>query len=142
MTKQIWINLPVKNVAASVAFFKQLGFSFNTKHANNVDSACMLVGEKGLVIMFFPEETFKQFTGNELMNSTKTTEVLFSIDAENMEEVNTLATLAHKAGGAIFSPPQMVQGWMYGCGFCDLDGHRWNALYMDYEKLNTTQNND
>jgi uncharacterized protein len=139
MIKQIWINLPVKNVSATVSFFKQMGFVFNTEHANNVDSACMLVGEKGLVVMFFPEETFKHFTGNELMNSTKTTEVLFSIDAESLEEVNEMARLAHKAGGAIFSPPQTVQGWMYGCGFCDLDGHRWNVLHMDYEKLKTKQ---
>jgi predicted lactoylglutathione lyase len=27
------------------------------------------------------------------------------------------------------------QGWMYGCSFSDLDGHRWNILYMDYSKL-------
>jgi len=24
---------------------------------------------------------------------------------------------------------------MYGCGFTDPDGHRWNALYMDMSKM-------
>ena len=24
---------------------------------------------------------------------------------------------------------------MYGCGFCDLDGHRWNILYMDMSMM-------
>ena len=26
-------------------------------------------------------------------------------------------------------------GWMYGFGFCDIDGHRWNVLYMDMSKM-------
>lgn len=25
--------------------------------------------------------------------------------------------------------------WMYGAGFTDLDGHRWNVLYMDMSKM-------
>jgi predicted lactoylglutathione lyase len=35
----------------------------------------------------------------------------------------------------LFAKPAENQGWMYGCGFFDLDGHRWNILFMDYDKL-------
>jgi predicted lactoylglutathione lyase len=24
---------------------------------------------------------------------------------------------------------------MYGCGIIDPDGHRWNALYMDFTRM-------
>jgi predicted lactoylglutathione lyase len=58
-----------------------------------------------------------------------------SIDAESREEVDCLATTIKNAGGTIFAEPGENQGWMYGCGFCDLDGHRWNILYMDFEKM-------
>ncbi len=45
MTKQIWLNLPVKDLERSKEFFTQLGFKFNTKHGNSETSAVMLVGE-------------------------------------------------------------------------------------------------
>ncbi|MFD0677987.1 MULTISPECIES: VOC family protein [unclassified Paenibacillus] len=46
-----------------------------------------------------------------------------------------MVKLVAEAGGTIFSKPTEHQGWMYGCGSADLDGHRWNMLYMDMSKL-------
>ncbi|WP_074727780.1 MULTISPECIES: VOC family protein [Paenibacillus] len=85
--------------------------------------------------MLFPEPVFKNFTGNEIADPKQSSEVLFSIDAESRGEVDEIAKRAVEAGGMIFSEPAEHQGWMYGCGFADLDGHRWNALYMDMSKL-------
>jgi len=48
MASEIWINLPVKNVAVSKAFFTQLGFNFNKQHVDTIDSACLIVGDKML----------------------------------------------------------------------------------------------
>jgi predicted lactoylglutathione lyase len=42
---------------------------------------------------------------------------------------------AVNAGGTVFSESEEKDGWMYGCGFADLDGHRWNVLYMDMSKM-------
>ena len=61
--------------------------------------------------------------------------MLISIDAETKEEVNEMATKVVNAGGNVFSKPSEIQGWMYGCAFADIDGHRWNILYMDINKL-------
>jgi len=63
------------------------------------------------------------------------TEVLFSIAAENNKEVDDMAVRAIKAGGKVFTEPAAKDGWMYGCGFSDLDGHRWNSFYMDMSKM-------
>ena len=84
--------------------------------------------------MLFPETTFKSFTGNELADTTKVTEVLISIDAQSKEEVDALVAKVVHAGGTIYSNPS-EQGFMYGAGFADLDGHRWNVLYMDMSKI-------
>jgi uncharacterized protein len=134
MTKQLWINLPVKNVQRSKDFFKQLGFSFNTKR-DTPDSTCMLVGEHNLVIMLFSEAMFGSFTQHKITDTTQSSEVLFSFDAESRLEVDELADKVVKAGGKLFGKPSDVGGWMYGCGFTDLDGHRWNILYMDMSKM-------
>jgi hypothetical protein len=133
MTKDMWINLPVKDVAKSRAFFAALGFTFNDKHG--IDPTCMLIGTKKVVVMLFSEEMFKGFTRIGLSDTRQSSEVLFSIDAESREEVDELAHKAKEAGGNVFAQPGESQGWLYGCGFADLDGHRWNVLYMDMAKM-------
>ncbi len=134
MTKQIWLNLPVKNIEKSKKFFSTIGFSFNEEYCNE-QSACMLVGEKNFVVMLFEESMFISFVQNFLLASPTHAEMLISIDAESRQEVEDLAQKVNDAGGKIFAKPAENQGWMYGCGFSDLDGHRWNVIYMDYSKL-------
>lgn len=133
MTKQIWLNLPVKNIEKSKKFFSSIGFSFNEEYCNE-QSACMLVGEKNFVVMLFEESMFVSFVQNTLLASPMHAEMLISIDAESRHEVEELAKKVNDAGGKIFAKPAENQGWMYGCGFSDLDGHRWNVLFMDYSK--------
>jgi len=135
MTKELWINLPVKDVNKSKEFFTKLGFSFNPLHGDRDESACLVIGNKNVIVMLFAESAFKNFTGNKIADARQATEVLFSIDAESRDEVDEMAKKAAEAGGTIFSDPEEHQGWMYGCGFADLDGHRWNVLYMDMSKM-------
>ena len=85
--------------------------------------------------MLFTEAVFNTFTGNKTADAKQASEVLLSIDAESKAEVDEMAKKAESAGGTIFSKPAEHQGWMYGCGFADLDGHRWNMLYMDMSKM-------
>jgi len=134
MTKQIWLNLPVKDAMKSKDFFSKIGFRF-LEERTTPDSACMLVGEGNFVVMLFAETMFRNFIQQEITDTKQSNEFLISIDAESREEVDTLAQKAKEAGGTVFAEPGENQGWMYGCGFCDLDGHRWNVLYMDFSKM-------
>ena len=84
--------------------------------------------------MLFKEAVFNGFTKNKIADTSQATEVLFSIDAESRDEVDEMANKAASAGGTVFSQPAELQGWMYGCGFSDPDGHRWNVLFMDITK--------
>lgn len=135
MTKEIWINLPVKNVEKSKAFFAALGFEFNKNFGNSATSACLLIGSKNVIVMLFEEPAFKSFIQHDVTDTAKSSEVLFSIDAESREEVDEMVKKVAAAGGTVFATPGEKAGWMYGCGFCDLDGHRWNMLYMDMSKM-------
>lgn len=135
MIKELWINLPVKDVNKSKEFFGKIGFSLNEKYGNSNDSASIIIGNKNTNVMLFAEDTFKGFTKSELPDTKQTTEVLFSIEMESREEVDEMAKKAAAAGGTVFGEPAEVQGWMYGCGFTDLDGHRWNVMYMDFSEM-------
>jgi uncharacterized protein len=134
MTKEIWLNLPVKDVTKSKEFFGRIGFTLNEKHTSP-DMVCFEVGEKKMTVLFFAEETFKGFTKSEVSDARQGAEVLISFDAESRDEVDETARTVFEAGGTIFSEPAEIQGWMYGFAFADLDGHRWNMVYMDFGKL-------
>jgi predicted lactoylglutathione lyase len=135
MTKQFWVNLPVKDVAKSKEFFTRLGFSFNTQYGDSAQNAALSIGDNKVIVMLFAEPLFKGFANNEIADTNNANEVLFSIDAESPEEVNEMANKVRAAGGTIYGEPGEKDGWMYGCGFVDLDGHRWSVLYMDMSKM-------
>jgi len=135
MSKQLWINLPVKDLKRSREFFAALGFSFNSQYPNNDEAVSLVVGDNQIIVMLFPESTFSSFTGNAVADTKQGTEVLLSLDAASVEEVDEIASKAEQAGGAVYGKPGWQGGWMYGCGFTDLDGHRWNMLYMDQSKM-------
>ena len=135
--KNVWLNLPVRDVEKSKNFFKAIGFKINPMFEDAKDVASFLIGENNFVLMLFPNDVFREFVQNAVADTKKGTEVLINIDAQSKVEVNEMAKIVRKAGGRIFAEPGESQGWMYAFGFEDLDGHRWSMLYMDMSKMPT-----
>ncbi len=135
MSRELWLNLPVREPERAKAFYTQLGFRLNEKYASQDGSFSLIVGDNQVVLMLFPESVFRGFAGNAVADSWQGTEVLFSLGANSRDDVDEFALIAERAGGTVFSKPGEKGGWMYGCGFADPDGHRWNALYMDMSKM-------
>lgn len=135
MTKEIWLNLPVKDVNKSKEFFGKIGWRLNEKHAAVDDMVCFTVGEKNIAVLLFAEETLKGFMKNEISDTKAGSEMMVSFDAESREEVDETARKVFDAGGTVFNQPTEIQGWMYGFAFADLDGHRWNQVFMDFGKF-------
>lgn len=134
MTKELWINLPVKDLTKSKEFFSLIGFAPNEQFTGD-EMVCFQVGEKRMNVLFCAQENFKGFTKSALSDAKNGAEVLISFDAESREEVDETARKVFDAGGTIFGEPAEIQGWMYGFAFLDLDGHRWNQVFMDFSKL-------
>lgn len=134
MTKEFWINVPVKDLKRTKDFYTQLGFSFKPLPGNREDGVMLILGTKSVQVLFFEEPAFRVFSGSEVVDTRHGNEVLFSIDAGNTDEVNNLARQVKKAGGDVFANPGEKDGWMYGFGFADPDGHRWSVVYMDDRK--------
>ncbi|MFF2501355.1 VOC family protein [Peribacillus sp. NPDC058075] len=135
MSRELWLNLPVREPERAKAFYTQLGFRLNEQYVSQDGSFSLIVGDNQVVLMLFPESAFRGFAGNAVADSWQGTEVLFSLGANSRDEVDEFALKAERAGGTVFSKAGEKGGWMYGCGFADPDGHRWNALYMDLSKM-------
>ena len=126
--QQIFVNLPVKNLERSKAFFTELGYSFNPQFTND-QGACMVIGDN-IFAMLLVESFFKTFTKKPIADATKTTEVIVCLSCESRAKVDELVAKAKAAGGTIPNAPQ-DHGFMYGHGFEDIDGHIWEVAYMD-----------
>ncbi|MCC3380175.1 VOC family protein [Paenibacillus farraposensis] len=125
--KQIFVNLPVKNLQRSVDFFTAIGFEFNAQFTDE-QTTCMVVSEH-IFVMLLEEERFKEFTTKEISDATKSTEAIIALSVESRAEVDELVHKALQAGGKPSNEPQ-DHGFMYGWSFQDLDGHLWELFYM------------
>lgn len=130
MARQIYVNLPVKDLKRSMAFFSALGFGFEPKFTDD-NAACLVVAEN-IFVMLLVESFFKTFTRKELCDATKNTEVLVCLSCGSRAEVDGLVAKATHRRRRHDSPraPQDY-GFMYGHAFEDLDGHIWELVYME-----------
>ncbi len=133
MNTKIFVNLPVKNLDKSIAFFTQLGFKFNPQFTDK-NASCMVIGEDSFV-MLLVEPFFQTFTKKPIADATKCTEVLVCLSAESRTKVDEMVSKAIAAGGSIYKEPQ-DHGFMYGHGFEDLDGHIWEVIFMESSAIN------
>ena len=135
MSRELWLNLPVREPERAKAFYTQIGFRLNDQYVSQDGSFSLIVGDNQVVLMIFPESSFSGFVGNAVADPRQGNEVLFSLGANSKEEVDEIVLKVEGAGGTVFSKPDEHGGWMYGCGFADPEGHRWNVLYMDMSKM-------
>jgi predicted lactoylglutathione lyase len=126
--RKIFVNLAVKDLAKSVAFFEGLGFSFNKQFTD--ESASMMNINEDAFAMLLTQDRFQGFTPKQLVDPKTHAEVLLALSAESREEVDSLVERALAAGGAPAGAAQ-DHGFMYGRSFLDLDGHTWEVLWMD-----------
>ena len=128
MSRKIFVNLPVKDLKKSMAFFDRLGFSFNRRFTDDT-AACMVVSED-IYAMLLTHEKFRGFTPKPICDASQSTEVLVCLSCESRAEVDDLVRRAVAAGGSTYSSAQ-DHGFMYAHGFQDPDGHIWELVWMD-----------
>ncbi len=127
-SKQIFVNLPVKDLNKSIDFFTALGYEFNPQFTDQ-NAACLVIGEN-IYAMLLVEEFFQSFTNKPVTDTAQSTEVIVALSAESREQVDEIVNKAHEAGAKLTKDP-VDHGFMYSWSFIDLDGHLWEYVYMD-----------
>ncbi len=131
MSKLIFINLPVRDLPRSIAFYEALGARKNEQFTDHT-AACMVFSET-IHVMLLTHDKFSQFTPKKIADAKSTTEVLICMSADSRGAVDDMAARAGAAGGIIDPGPKQDYGFMYGRSFEDLDGHIWEVMWMDVE---------
>ncbi len=127
MNKQIFLNLPVADVARSMAFFKALGYAHNPQFTGDT-AACIVISET-ISVMLCAHAKFREFTPKAVCDTSQAVEVLINLSCESRQEVDELVAKALAAGGTTHDKPEDF-GFMYTHSFVDPDGHGWGLLHM------------
>jgi predicted lactoylglutathione lyase len=131
MLKQVFINLPVENLAASTAFYQALGFTQNPVFSNDRGSCMNWTDE--ITVMLLVRDFYQTFLTNKVVADTKQTSgVLLCLSMESKEAVQQFAETAKQQGGDYFQVESGVSSdMMFGYEVQDLDGHTWEPLWMN-----------
>lgn len=127
MKPQIFITLPVANLARSLDFWKALGYAQNPQITDDT-AACIVISED-IHIMLLTHPKFREFSPKDICDTSKNLEVLHSLTCESRGHVDDLVRKAIAAGGSTIEEPQDY-GFMYHHGFVDLDGHCWGLNHI------------
>lgn len=128
MIRQIFVNLPIRDMARTRAFWESMGFAFNPRFTNE-QGACLVIAEN-IQVMLLTVPFFQGFTKLPVVDATKATEVLTALSCDSRDEVDAIVGRAVAAGATTPNAP-MDHGFMYQHGFADLDGHQWEVFWMD-----------
>ena len=125
MATKLFVNLPVKDLGRSNAFFTELGLPF---FGQAEDMASVIISEHTQV-MLITETVFASYARHGIADATAGTEVILVLGVETRGQVDELADKAEAAGGSPVGAPR-DDGYRYQRGFTDLDGHHWEALCL------------
>jgi predicted lactoylglutathione lyase len=128
MNKQIILNIPVKNLDKSKAFFAALDYGFNPDFASE-HSACVVIADGSIYAMLSAEAVFKTCIDKPVVQAKEANELVICLSCESREELESLIAKAQAAGGRIPHPLE-DHGFMVDQGFEDIDGHLWNLVWM------------
>ncbi|MBK8392248.1 MAG: glyoxalase/bleomycin resistance/extradiol dioxygenase family protein [Saprospiraceae bacterium] len=130
--KQIFINLPVKDVEASMEFYTQLGFAVNPLFTFD-DQKCMVWCDQ-IYLMLQTLVMFKSGNVKNIPDPKENVLATYTLPVESLDKVNEIITNGLNAGGTE-STPLIDEGFMQIRNLEDLDGHNWGIIYLDIDKF-------
>jgi predicted lactoylglutathione lyase len=128
MSRMIFVNLPVGDLKASMAFYKAIGFE-NNPHFTDETAACMVWSE-AIYVMLLTQAKWRTFTSRPIPPKSSS-EVMLALACDNREAVDAMNLAAAASGGQADINPLQDLGFMYSRDFLDPDGHAWGPFWMD-----------
>lgn len=128
MTRMIFVNLPVTDLARAKAFYEALGFANNPQFSD--DSTSCMVWSETINVMLLTHSAWRTFTNRPIPPATSS-EVMLAISCENREAVDRMNEAAAAHGGKADINPKQDLGFLYNRNLADPDGHVWEAMWMD-----------
>jgi predicted lactoylglutathione lyase len=130
MAKQVYINLPVKDLERSTKFYEALGFVKNDTFSN--DKASAMAWSDDIFVMLLTYDFYQGFIRDkEIGDATTQSGALLALSLDTREDVQRFADTAKANGGDYYSVDYGVPAeTMFGYEVLDPDGHQWEPVWM------------
>ncbi len=129
MSKMIFVNLPVRDLAASTPFYVALGGEVNPRFSGEQASSVMFSDAIG--VMLLTHDHYRRFTQRPIGDARRESQALLALTVESRDAVDEALARAVAAGGHADPNPPQDHGFMYGRSVEDPDGYVWEIVWMD-----------
>ncbi len=129
MPKMIFVNLPVRDLAAATRFYQAIGCRKNDQFSD-ANSASM-VWSDAVTFQLLTHDYFSTFLKKPIADAHKATAMLIALSCDSREEVDAIVEAARDAGGKADIRERQDMGFMYLRTFEDPDGHVFEPAWMD-----------
>lgn len=133
MAKQIFINLPVRDLPKAMAFYGAIG-AVNNPQFTDESAACMVFSDS-IFVMLLTHAKWATFTKKPIADALRTSEVMLAMTCDDRPAVDRMLAAAASAGGRPDANPVQDMGFMYNRSFEDPDGHIWEAFFLDMSQM-------
>jgi uncharacterized protein len=138
MPTMIFVNLPVRDLAASIRFYEAIGFTKNEQFSD--ETAAGMVLTDVIHVMLLTHAKFQSFTARRIPDARETAQVLLCLSREDRAAVDAITETAGASGGEADPNPKQDYGFMYARSFADPDGHIWEPMWMDLAAATAAMN--
>lgn len=129
MPKMIFVNLPVRDLAAATAFYEAIGCQKNPKFSDQ-NASCMVWSDE-IYFMLLVHEFYATFTGKPIADAHAGSGHLIALTFDDRAAVDAVTARAAEAGGRADVRPPNDMGFMYQRTFEDPDGNTFEPFWMD-----------
>lgn len=129
MAKMIFVNLPVKDIVASTRFYEAIGCVKNEQFSD--EKASSMVWSETITFQLLAQPYFQTFISKTVADAHTSCQMLLAISMDTRSDVDAMAEAAAESGGTADIRAPMDMGFMYNRAFEDLDGHVFEAVWMD-----------
>jgi predicted lactoylglutathione lyase len=137
MTKTIFVNLPVEDLAVATRFYEAIGCTKNPQFSDG--NATSMVWSDTITFQLLTREFFRTFTAKPLADAHRTCAAMFALCFDSRDRVDAIVNAASMAGGKADVRGLMDMGWMYNRAIEDPDGHILELVWMDVAAMVTSQ---
>ena len=129
MPKMIFVNLPVKDLAASIRFYEAIGCSKNEQFSD--ENAASMVWSDAITFQLLTRDYYATFTAKPLADAHATSATLIALSRDSREEVDAITEAAGAAGGKADMRESQDMGFLYQRVFEDPDGNTFEPTWLD-----------
>lgn len=133
MAKQIFVNLPVRDLGKAKALYTAIGAVINPQFSDDT-AACMVLSDT-IYVMLLTHDKWAYFTKKPISDAHAASEVMLALSADDRAAVDAMVEAAGAHGGKPDVNPPQDLGFMYGRSFEDVDGHVWETMTMDMSQM-------